>query len=120
MRISDWSSDVCSADLFCKCFEDCCALKNNISASRRRTRIRIGPAISRRDQTHFSESEIQHGTCCLANILAQLRPHENNDRGDRYHRSFLLSSRWTSRGDRIARRSEKDPSSRVPDGKSVG
>src|SRR3546814_3130662 len=54
-------------DRFCKCFEDCCALKNNIGASRRRTRIRIGPAISRRDQTHFSESEIQHGACCLAN-----------------------------------------------------
>src|SRR3546814_19183076 len=76
------------------------------------TRIRVGPAISRRNQTHFSESEIQHGACCLANVLAQLRPHENNDRGDRCHRSFLLSSRWTSRGDRIARRSEQDPPTR--------
>src|SRR3546814_12552306 len=72
----------------------------------------MGPASSRRDQTHFRESEIQHGACCLANVLAQLRPHENNDRGDRYHRSSLLSTRWTSRGDRIARRSENDQPTR--------
>jgi hypothetical protein len=41
---------------------------------------RIWPAIARGDQPDFSQSEVEHRPRRFANILAQLRPDEHDDR----------------------------------------
>ena len=40
----------------------------------------IGPSVARFDQTHFSKAEIEHGARRLADVLAQLRAHQHDDR----------------------------------------
>ena len=39
-----------------------------------------GPAIARRNQAHFRQAAIQHGARRHADILAKLRPHQDDRR----------------------------------------
>ena len=54
--------------------------EHDVGAARGRTCVGIGPAIARCDDAHFGEAEIEHGPGRLADILAELRADEDDDR----------------------------------------
>src|SRR4029450_3368581 len=76
-----------------------------------RSGFRIGPAVARSDETHFREAKVQHRPGRLADILAQLRADEDDDRWLAAHRSLLWPGGGTASFSTRSAISAKSPGS---------
>ena len=55
------------------------AFENDVGAARGRAGLGIGPAVARGNQPHLGQPEIEHGARRFADVLAELRPNEDDD-----------------------------------------
>ena len=72
--------------------EDLRAFQYGVGAGGRAAGARIGPAVARADQAHLRQAAIQHGARRHADILTELRPHQNDDGRRRLGHAALRGS----------------------------
>ena len=81
---------------FLDAIEELRLFEHNVGSARGRAGIGIGPAIARSDKPQFGQAEIEHGSRRLADVLAELRANEDDNRRRRGH--INLSSRFGPSG----------------------